>query len=92
MSSAIKQAPPRPHTFAHRLPRWTRRGAMLNKLARIDAVRRTAQAAASVLRGAFSRREIVDCEASASPLSGQRPTASFTKGSWRSRSRSLASS
>jgi hypothetical protein len=32
--------------------------------------------AASVLRGAFSSREIVDCEASGSPLSGQRPTAS----------------
>src|SRR5271165_4897456 len=36
--------------------------------------------AASVLLGAFSRRLMVDCEASASPLSGQRPTASFIKG------------
>jgi hypothetical protein len=30
---------------------------------------------ASVLLGAFSRRLMVDCEASAAPLSGQRPTA-----------------
>ena len=37
--------------------------------------------AASVLRGAFSRRQMVDCEASAPPLCGQRPTASFIKGS-----------
>jgi ABC-type transport system involved in cytochrome c biogenesis ATPase subunit len=51
------------------------------------AGRRTIISAAS--GGAFSRREMVDCEASASPLSGQRPTASFIKGSWRSRSRSL---
>src|SRR5580700_10677795 len=36
--------------------------------------------------------EMVDCEASAAPLSGQRPTTSFINGSWRSRSRSLASS
>jgi hypothetical protein len=35
--------------------------------------------AASVLRGAFSRRQMVDCEASAAPLWGQRPTASFIK-------------
>jgi hypothetical protein len=48
--------------------------------------------AASVLRGAFSGRLIVDCEASGAPLCGQRPTASFIKGSWRSRSRSLGSS
>jgi hypothetical protein len=46
--------------------------------------------AASVLRGAFSRRQIVDCEASAAPLCGQRPTASFVKGSWRSRARPAA--
>ena len=49
---------------------------------------------ASVLLGAFSRREMVNCDASAAPLSGQRPTATFIKGScrsgrgrWRPRSR-----
>src|SRR5277367_3472998 len=41
--------------------------------------------AASVLPGAFSRRLMVDCEASAAPLSGQRPTASFISGSCRKR-------
>ena len=46
--------------------------------------------AASVLRGAFPRRQMVDCEASAAPLCGQRPTASFINGSWRSRSRCTA--
>jgi hypothetical protein len=45
-----------------------------------------------VLLGAFSRRLIVDCEASAAPLCGQRPTAIFIAGSWRSRSKSFASS
>src|SRR5262249_3077101 len=47
---------------------------------------------ASVLRGAFSRRLIVDCEASGEPVVGQRPTATFINGSCRSRSRSMASS
>jgi hypothetical protein len=37
--------------------------------------------AASVLRRVFSKRQMVDCEASAPPLCGQRPTASFIKGS-----------
>jgi hypothetical protein len=37
--------------------------------------------AASVLRGAFSRREMVGCDASGSPISGQRPTAIFVSGS-----------
>jgi hypothetical protein len=40
-----------------------------------------ASLAASVLLGAFSSREIVDCDASGSPVSGQRPTAAFIKGS-----------
>jgi hypothetical protein len=47
--------------------------------------------AASLFRGAFSKREIVDWEASGAPLSGALPTASFKSGSWRKRSRSLAS-
>jgi hypothetical protein len=47
--------------------------------------------AASVLRGAFSRRLIVDCEASGEPVVGQRPTATFISGSCRNRSRSMAS-
>src|SRR5215510_2501487 len=47
--------------------------------------------AASVLRGAFASREIVDCEASGSPLSGQRPTATFISGSCLNRSKSLPS-
>jgi hypothetical protein len=46
--------------------------------------------------GAFSRREMVDCDASGAPLSGQRPTATFIKskdhaaagrGRWHPRSR-----
>jgi hypothetical protein len=37
--------------------------------------------AGSVLRRAFSSREVVDCEVSGSPLTGQRPTATFTSGS-----------
>ena len=48
--------------------------------------------AASILLGAFSRREMVDWDASGAPLSGQRPTASFISGSCLSRSRSLPSS
>src|SRR5215831_13108231 len=39
-----------------------------------------ANRAASTLRGAFSKREIVDCDANGLPLSGQRPTAIFNKG------------
>ena len=42
--------------------------------------------------GMFSSRLMVDCEQSAPPLSGQRPTASFRSGSVLSRSRSLPSS
>src|SRR5262245_28060763 len=36
--------------------------------------------AASVLLGAFSRRLMVDCEASGAPVIGQRPTATFISG------------
>jgi hypothetical protein len=50
-----------------------------------------ARRAASTLRGAFSRREIVDCDANGPPLSGQRPTAIFNSGSCRNRLRSFPS-
>jgi hypothetical protein len=40
----------------------------------------------------FSIREMVDCDASGSPVSGQRPTTTFITGSCRRRSRSIASS
>jgi hypothetical protein len=45
--------------------------------------------AAFVFLDAFSRREIVDCEASGFPLSGQRSMASFVSGSCLSRLRSF---
>ena len=53
---------------------------------------RTHAAPPSTFLGAFSKREMVDCDASGVPVSGQRPTATFIKGSCRSRSRSMASS
>jgi hypothetical protein len=34
---------------------------------------------------------MVDCDAKGAPVCGQRPTATFMSGSWRSRSRSIAS-
>jgi hypothetical protein len=48
--------------------------------------------AAALRLGMFSSRLMVACEHSSPPLSGQRPTASFSSGSYLSRSRSLPSS
>ena len=59
---------------------------------RAELIKQSRTPSASVLLGAFSRREMVDCDASGAPVCGQRPTATFIKGSCRSRSRSMASS
>lgn len=65
--------------------------ARLNRHAKLINQRRTKPRRLGFTRRIL-QREMVDCDASGAPVCGQRPTATFSRGSCRSRSRSIASS